>query len=247
MTENTEDAEATENIGLSEENKTESKSGFRLGNAEYIVIAIGIILLVVFFYNTYKITNIATGATGITGSVIGNSVLPRVSASEIMPSGIPKIYGKELGVNFDEVSESNPQRANANIAILSNLDRTITLTGNNMQRYIDITSQISCEFCCGAASIIRSDGSSACGCAHSFAMRGLAKYLITQHGKEYSDDEILEELGKWKVLFFPGKHEAKASVLKSQGIEINYINLASNAYRGIEKGTGSGGGMVGGC
>ena len=41
----------------------------------------------------------------------------------------------------------------------------------------------------------------------------------------------------------------KAAVLKSKGIELNYINLASNKYRGIEKGVevGSSGAMVGGC
>ena len=77
-------------------------------------------------------------------------------------------------------------------------------------------------------------------------MRGLAKYLIKNHPKEFSDDEILGELGKWKVLFFPDIHKTKAAVLKEQGIEINYINLASNKYRGIEKGS-SAGEMVGGC
>ena len=79
-------------------------------------------------------------------------------------------------------------------------------------------------------------------------MRGLAKYLIKYHGTEFSDEQILEELGKWKVLFFPGVHQQKAAVLKSQGIELNYINLASNKYRGAEKGqASSGGAMVGGC
>ena len=80
-------------------------------------------------------------------------------------------------------------------------------------------------------------------------MSGLAKYLITEHGDEFSDDESLSELGKWKVLFFPGIHEQKAQALEAQGIDSkNYINLASNLYRGIEKGQASGGGgMVGGC
>jgi len=36
-------------------------------------------------------------------------------------------------------------------------------------------------------------------------------------------------------------------VLEAQGIELNYINLASNKYRGIEKGQQASGGMVGGC
>ena len=131
--------------------------------------------------------------------------------------------------------------------ILANLDRTITLTGDDLQRYINIASQISCEYCCGAESIIFKDGKPACGCAHSFAMRGLAKYLLTKH-PDMSDDAVLEELGKWKTLFFPGIMQQKADIMRSQGIEMNYINLASNKYRGIEKGaTSSGGAMVGGC
>jgi len=65
-------------------------------------------------------------------------------------------------------------------------------------------------------------------------MRGLAKYLIKNHNSEYSDDEILEELGKWKTLFFPAQITKKAEILNGKGIELSYINLASNKYRGIE-------------
>ena len=80
-------------------------------------------------------------------------------------------------------------------------------------------------------------------------MRGVSKYLIKYHPNEFTDDQILIELGKWKTLFFPGIMAQKAAALKSKGIELNYINLASNKYRGIEKGVevGSSGAMVGGC
>ncbi len=170
-----------------------------------------------------------------------------VSASEIIPSGTPKIYGQELGISYDGVSAANPRLADETISVMANLDRTLTLTGADLERYISIASKISCEYCCGAKSVIFSDGRPACGCAHSYAMRGLAKYLILNHGEEFSDEEILAEMGKWKVLFFPGIHEQKARALKEKGIEVNYINLASNKYRGIERGRSSGGGMVGGC
>lgn len=204
---------------------------------EFIVqIAIIAVLVLLLSYNFGKIN---AGGGGIIGKVVS------VSASEVIPSGVPKVYGKELGVSYDDVSPSDPRKADATIAVLSDFDRTITLEGDDLQRYINIASQISCEYCCGAKSIIFSDGSAACGCAHSYAMRGLAKYLITKHA-DVSDDEILVELGKWKVLFFPGIHEDKARVLKEQGIKLNYINLASNKYRGIEQGQASGG-MVGGC
>ncbi|PIZ81916.1 hypothetical protein COX98_01850, partial [Candidatus Pacearchaeota archaeon CG_4_10_14_0_2_um_filter_30_11] len=96
-------------------------------------------------------------------------------------------------------------------------------------------------------SIIFNNGERACGCAHSFAMRGLAKYLLRNH-PDMTNDAILSELGKWKVLFFPDIHEQKAQALEANGIDsTNYINLASNLYRGIEQGQTSGGSMVGGC
>ena len=206
--------------------------------AQIIIIVVLALLLV---YNFGKL-NTNSGTSG------GTSSITPVSASEIIPKGIPKVYGSELKVSYDDVSATNQQKADSTIKILGGLDNSITLTGADMQRYIKVVSQISCEYCCGTESIIFSNGQAACGCAHSYAMRGLAKYLIKNHNSEFTDDEILSELGKWKVLFFPGVHQTKAAVLKEQEIALNYINLASNKYRGIEKGKqASSGSMVGGC
>lgn len=180
----------------------------------------------------------------------GNTGKTPVTASfEGLPKGVPAIYGAELGVSFDDVSVKNPQNADATIKKLAVLDQQITLSGADLERYKTIALQISCEYCCGAPSIIFDNGDPACGCAHSYAMRGLAKYLITKHGIEYSDDQILEEMAKWKTLFFPDVMAQKAQVMSAKGIEFNYINLASNKYRGLEneaQSNGSGG-MVGGC
>lgn len=225
---------------MSEEKAEKVEKTKKKVDKEFIVqIVIISILALLLIYNFGKLN---TGGGGVTGGVIGT-----VSASEIIPTGIPKVYGKELGVSYDDISPNDPRKADATIGVLANLDTSIELTGADLQRYINIGLQISCEYCCGADSIIFSNGQAACGCAHSYAMRGLAKYLIKNHNSEFSDDEILEELGKWKVLFFPGIHETKAAVLKSKGIELNYINLASNKYRGIETGQQSSGSMVGGC
>ncbi len=210
--------------------------------AQVVIIAVLAMLLV---FNVGKLST-AQGATS-TASETVNVGAASVPASAIIPTGIPKVYGTELSVRYDDISASNPKKADQTIGVLGNLDRSITLTGADLQRYIKVGSLISCEYCCGAQSIIFSDGKPACGCAHSYAMRGLAKYMIQKHGTEVTDDQILEELGKWKVLFFPGIHATKAAALKSKGIELNYINLASNKYRGIEKGAQSGGAMVGGC
>jgi len=182
-----------------------------------------------------------------------NAPASSASFSDVSPKGVPGIYGQELGLSYDDVSPSNQQKANQAIAVLSAFDQEqsgkfIELQGEGLQRYIKIASQISCEYCCGADSIIFADGQRACGCAHSYSMRGLAKYLLKNHPNDFTDDQVLEELGKWKTLFFPGILAQKAQVLKEKGIEFNYINLASNKYRGIETGAPQGGSqMVGGC
>jgi len=209
------------------------KKKFRIGNLETIALTVAAILLLVVVYNGIRLTGLPTGT-----SLVG--------ASEVIPTGIPDIYGMELGISYDDISPSNPGLADATIEKMSQYE-DLELTPEQMERYIRIGGSISCEYCCGAASIIFSNGDRACGCAHSYAMRGLAKYLIINHPDEFTDVDILSELGKWKVLFFPGIHETKASVLESQGIEVNYISLASNQYRGIEQGAQSDGGMIGDC
>jgi len=221
------------------EKENNEKGGRKTNAGIYIpLIMIGILVLVLIF-------NLGKSYGGPTGNAIGTGVAT-VSASNIIPTGIPKIYGKEMGVSYDDINPNNPKLADSTIQKLSAYEDS-TLTDLEMGRYISIAGSISCEYCCGADSIIFKNGQRACGCAHSYAMRGLAKYLI-KNNPEMSDEEILSELGKWKVLFFPGIHEQKAQVLEANGIDsTNYINLASNLYRGIEQGQSSGGGMVGGC
>jgi len=202
----------------------------------YVQLGIMAILALVIVFNVgriYSENGIATGV-GI------------VSASEIIPKGMPAVYGVEIGVRYDDISAGNPGLADATIRKLSQYE-DMDLNQEQMARYIGIGSSISCEYCCGAKAIIFSNGERACGCAHSYAMRGVAKYLLINH-PEMSNEEILSELGKWKVLFFPGIHEQKADILKANGVDFtNYINLASNLYRGIEQGQTSDGQMVGGC
>lgn len=118
----------------------------------------------------------------------------------VISSGVPEIYGQELGVSFDSVQQS--------INVMRQYDPTygnnkITLAGEDLERYINIGLRISCEYCCSAKSIIRNDGQAACGCAHSIAMRGLLAYLVQNHGVEYTDDELLRELARWKGMYFP--------------------------------------------
>ena len=204
----------------------------------YVQLGVIAILALVIVFNVGRIysgseNGIATG-------------IESVSASNIIPKGMPAVYGTEMNVKYDDVSVNNPGLTEATIARLSQYE-DMKLNQEQMTRYIRIGGSISCEYCCGAKAMIFSNGERACGCAHSYAMRGLAKYLLTKH-PDMTDEQILSEVGKWKVLFFPGIHEQKAKVLEAAGIDsTNYINLASNLYRGIEQGQTSGGQMVGGC
>ena len=228
--------------------QTQTMKGGKESNTEtifqYIVIAV---LAVLLLYNGAKIYG--ADNSSISGNVATGIVT--VSALDVLPQGATNIYGEELGVSYNDVSASNPALADATMTKLSAYE-DMQLDKETMERYVKIGSSIACEYCCGAQTLVFSNGQRACGCAHSYAMRGLAKYLLTKHS-DMTDLEILEELGKWKVLFFPRVHEQKAQALKDRGIDYtSYINLASNLYRGAENqatssATGSGGGMVGGC
>ena len=208
-----------------------------------IVVILGVLLL----YNLSIPKVAAPQAQTSASSGQGSSAIMQA----IIPTGVPAVYGAELGISFDDVGVNNPSKADATIRKLGEFDDGIQLSAADKTRYINILynmeNGISCEYCCGARAVIFETGEAACGCAHSYAMRGLTKYLLTKHGAEYSDAQILEEVGKWKVLFFPGILASKAQVLQNQGIELNYINLASNKFRGIEQGQSTGGSMVGGC
>lgn len=197
----------------------------------------------------YSAAGVAPAAGSGQSAPAGSSANLQALADRIIPKGIPAIYGKELGVSYDD-----PVAA---MTVLSPLDDGTQLSAEQNARYTKIVLQISCEYCCGAESIIFANGQAACGCQHSYVMRGLAKYLITKHGTEYSDEQVLEELGKWKTLFFPKQILTKAMQFEAAGKAINTIDLTSNKYRGFTASaagqSGSAQGvanlpnMVGGC
>ncbi|MFZ3077861.1 MAG: hypothetical protein WA139_05365, partial [Candidatus Aenigmatarchaeota archaeon] len=169
--------------------------------------------------------------------------------AQILPKGVPTVYGAELGISYDDVDINNAQKANALIAKLVALDDPNpknSLTADQLKRFVEIGNMIGCEYCCGLGVMVTADGGRPCGCQHSWAMRGIAQYLIKNHS-DMTNDQILEEVAKWKTLFFPDNIGQKALVLKQQGIELSYINLASSKYKDVEKGSTSGARQVGGC
>lgn len=123
----------------------------------------------------------------------------RAVTEKILAKGIPPVYGAELKISFDQAAASIPI-----LAKYEQDTRVDKLTGNKLKRYIKIGQSTSCEFCCGAKTMVFSNGSKACGCAHSAAMRGVVAYLLDNYGDQMTDEQILAEANKWKTVYFPG-------------------------------------------
>lgn len=185
----------------------------------FLTYALFVLAIVLIGVNQYLILGYSTApskSSSLSGksiSLTGDAVQDATNA--IVPTGIPDVYGDELGVSFDEPVKS--------LDTLAKLDRTISLSSLDevaKAKYIEASKQISCEFCCGAQSVISPDGRAACGCSHSAAIRGLGLYLAKSH-PDFTSDDILRETTKWKVLFFPGGMIKKAVAAMQAGLELS--------------------------
>lgn len=238
------------------------QAGFVLKLSTLLIIAV-LVLGVFVVYNQLQLGRLARLAgpskVGAATSLVDHEAHHRTQQTQsaaqpttqlaalITPKGTPERYGPELGVSYDEPL--------AGLSVLSRLDPStpngVRLGAEQLRRYIDIGSRISCEFCCGAKTLVFPDGRPACGCEHSFAMRGLLAYLITEH-PDLSDEMMLRELARWKTLFFPGPMTTKfASQLAAGGPSTDdTIALSSGLdLSGVDPGAITGGqpSMVGGC
>lgn len=133
---------------------------------------------------------------------------PEVDAQILVFSkGMPHMYGKELGIHAypDPRDTAGIEAAIKIMRRFDNEKTGINLTGEKLERYnkLGTIPTIACEFCCPVKTLLQKNGNRACGCAHSYAMRGLMKYLIEYHGDKFSDDEILQEAMRWKAIYFP--------------------------------------------
>ncbi|MBI3034255.1 hypothetical protein HYY72_03780 [Candidatus Woesearchaeota archaeon] len=177
----------------------------------------------------------------------GGDVVQNVIAAMI-PSGTPE-YGSELSVSFDDPINS--------LNTLAKLDRQIPvsqLSADEKARFINITTRISCEFCCGAPAVTDQNGRDLCGCSHAQSFRGLAKYLVKNHPKEYSDEQVLVQLTKWKALYYPKNMVEKGVAAVENGLELTPAVLNDpNLLKKLKSGDTSKVGdanlptMVGGC
>src|SRR3990167_3347822 len=143
------------------ENENQTMKGGKKSNTEttvqYVIIAV---LAIALIYSGVKIYG--AGNSNISGNAVATGI-GTVSALDVLPKGNPDIYGSELGVSYNDVSASNPSLADATMAKLTKYE-DMKLDNATMARYINIGSSIACEYCCGAKTLVFSNGERACGC-----------------------------------------------------------------------------------
>ena len=121
-----------------------------------------------------------------TGNIVQDLV------NNIVPHGTPR-YGAEAGVSFDDPLTAQKLWSKA---------RAIQLDAGQQKRWSRIVNSFTCDYCCGSPqnpTII-----TRCGCAHSYAAQGMARWFIKNYGDSYSDEQIYGEMARWYALWYPG-------------------------------------------
>ena len=183
------------------------------------------------------VANTAASTSNTTGSTTTASASPSAASNEaqvaelaakLIPTGVPAVYGPELGISFDDPINALNRIAKFDGDLYPDGEIKFSdLTPEQQQRYIKIGQSIACEYCCGATTMVQKNGQPSCACAHSASMRGVVKYLLKNHESEYSDEQLLEEAARWKALSFPKQTVQKALQLASQGGEVSNISINS--------------------
>lgn len=170
----------------------------------------------------------------------------------IIPTGTPwylaNELGAQLGISFDDpITAQNVWRS---------LERNIQLDSDQQARYNRLISIFTCDYCCGGPNSVTTINR--CGCAHAYAWKGMAKFFVGYYGDEYSDEEILGEMTRWKGLWYPKGMVQDYLVYAGQADASTLRHGGSAGIQAQFSGQGEGGsapitdldslpGMVGGC
>ncbi len=163
--------------------------------------------------------------------------------SSVVPTGTP-FYASEgagaekiKGVSFDDPLTSQKVWASLLGSKRFGTANEIKLTAEEEQRWKKLTGVFTCDFCCGGPNSVTTIAR--CGCAHSYAWQGMAKFFIKYY-PSYTDEQILGEMTKWKALWYPQgmiqdymvyTGQQPASILThggSIGIKQQFLNQAPN-------------------
>ena len=164
--------------------------------------------------------------------------------ASVVPTGTPFYVldgpgvEKIKGVSFDDPLTSQKVWAGLLGSRRFGTANAIQLTPEEEQRWQKLTSVFTCDFCCGGPNSVTTI--SRCGCAHSYAWQGMAKFFIKYY-PQYTDEQILGEMTKWKALWYPQgmiqdylvyTGQQPASILThggSIGIKQQFLQQAPNA------------------
>jgi len=126
--------------------------------------------------------------------------------NSVVPTGTPFYAqsgpGSDIikGISFDDPIVSQKIWASLVGSQRFGFDKEIKLTQEEQARYDRIVSVFTCDYCCGSPSQVTRIVN--CGCGHSYAWKGMAKFFVKYY-PQYSDTEIAGEMTKWKGLWYP--------------------------------------------
>jgi len=95
------------------------------------------------------------------------------------------------------VSFDDPVGALQTWGTYANMD----LSGDLLTRYKRLIAIFPCNFCCGSPTQVTLNDH--CGCAHAEAARGFFKYMLSQYGDTYSNDQLYGEAYRWQSVWYP--------------------------------------------
>ena len=134
----------------------------------------------------------------------GNPTQDAIAA--VVPTGTPfyMLEGpgaeKIKGATFDDPITSQKVWASLLGSRRFGSANAIQLTTEEEKRWQRLTSVFTCDFCCGGPNSVTTINR--CGCAHSYAWQGMAKFFIKNY-PQYTDEQIMGEMTKWKAIWYP--------------------------------------------
>ena len=124
----------------------------------------------------------------------------------VIPKGTPK-YAAEgpgveqiRGVTFDDPITSQKIWGSLLGSRRFGTQNEVKLTAEEEKRWEGIVGKFTCDYCCGGPNSVTVI--SRCGCAHSYAWQGMAKFFIKYYS-DYTDEDIMGEMTRWKAAFYP--------------------------------------------
>jgi len=188
------------------------------------------ILIAMFVVNQIAIASVTQAMGATHGLVAGMLGVSTASAMEIMMP-VPNDDGKTTHLSMMPTITAVPAEPNSGDAVadamavmmatgtplyapegisfddpVGSLDvwgsyQQLDLPSDMEDRYNRLISIFPCNFCCGSPTSVTLNGR--CGCAHAQAGRGFFRYMLSQYGDTYTDDQLYGEADRWQAIWYP--------------------------------------------